>query len=1035
MEMGNNIPVAIFARGDHVRLKSRPDRSGMISGEPSLIAGEFWYPIFFGPGKSSRHPESDLESDQVTDDVREIFISGKYASRDALSKLYTHLKLVTSLRSQIYAISASRTNFYTYQFKPLLKLLNSGNQRLLISDEVGLGKTIETGLILTELKKRKDLKRILVVPPSHLVTKWQIEMRNRFELDFDVLDKKRALNFLKRYEDEGDEATLRGILSLQTLRGKALTEQWETVCPHLDIVIFDEAGRLRNTGTKSNKIASNLIENCDSAILLTATPVQTKTQDLFNLLNLLDPDEFDHFELFQSRLESNEPVLKALRMLRHSGKSLEDCLQVLREVEYTSLSKRFTDNPIYGDIIERLSAIENPTQRELIELQRDINALNVFGHIINRSRKIEVHESKPQRKAHIIPVDPSPDEMNFYNLITEYCRKEYSEHGENVVAFVAITRQRQVSSCMPAMISRYKDDIASFLDSAEISDINPEDYDVNSEDDSVKTSNPPIRNFEHLKSSLEQNDSKLKIFFKLLEKLDKEEPGRKIIVFSFFKLTLYYLQKKLLDKKIQCELISGDVPTHADDPNKDERGKRIERFRSNPDVRILLSTEVGSEGLDFQFAHILINYDLPWNPMVVEQRIGRLDRLGQKSDKVLIYNLSMKGTIEDKILHRLYNRIGIFESSIGDLEAILGEEVSQLTRDLFTRRLSPDEQERRIEQSAEVIKRRQMELEEFEQEASVLIGNDEFFMDEIDKAKQNHKYVDGEELIIYIRDFLKEHYKACRLEEADSERVYQLTVNEELRLFTRQRVASNDLGLRLFLNRSAYGSIKITTNPEIAQEDRKIDFLTFHHPLVRAITSYYNENSNELHPVSHVKLATNICKTGVYVWFLYLFEINGARPLKDIDVAVISTDNNEPLDEDDSSNLLVDMVLHGKAVPPGERGMSDLRSPDLVKLADELFVGRLKNRLNDLKRANDALVSNRLSSLEESFNRNMLKRQTLLEKAKILNRKETYIKGLETGIRNLKSQYELRRSEIEASRNIGYGYDIKGAGIVEVRNG
>jgi SNF2 family DNA or RNA helicase len=121
---------------------------------------------------------------------------------------------------------------------------------------------------------------------------------------------------------------------------------------------------------------------------------------------------------------------------------------------------------------------------------------------------------------------------------------------------------------------------------------------------------------------------------------------------------------------------------------------------------VLLSSEVGSEGLDFQFCHALVNWDLPWNPMVVEQRIGRLDRLGQKSEKILIFSFSCPDTIEDVILQRLYSRIGVFERTIGVLEPILGQEIKELTEQLFANRLTPAEREQIIEARARALAQR-----------------------------------------------------------------------------------------------------------------------------------------------------------------------------------------------------------------------------------------------------------------------------------------------------------------------------------------
>src|SRR5262245_62022780 len=163
---------ACFAPGDQVRLRATPDLVGTIRNTPPprLSSGEWWYSVAFGTGASQMHAESDLEPyDGDASSVVDLLVQGSFGGRDALHKLVTHLKLSLSLRSQIYALFASRTTFYPYQFKPLLKFLESRRQRLLIADEVGLGKTIEAGLILTELRHRKPLKRVLIVPPSQLV--------------------------------------------------------------------------------------------------------------------------------------------------------------------------------------------------------------------------------------------------------------------------------------------------------------------------------------------------------------------------------------------------------------------------------------------------------------------------------------------------------------------------------------------------------------------------------------------------------------------------------------------------------------------------------------------------------------------------------------------------------------------------------------------------------------------------------------------------------------------------------------------------
>lgn len=1027
---------SVFSKGDAVRLKSRPDRSGVITANPSCISSQYWYPIFFGPGRISRHPESDLEPDQLTTDVASIFRAQKFASRDAFTKLFTHLRLATAVRSQIYSMGSTKTDFLTYQFKPLLKFLDSRGHRLLIADEVGLGKTIEAGLILTELKKRGQLKRVLIVPPSHLVLKWRDEMRNRFQEDFNVISRTDIERFLTEFEDYGDETSLKGILSLQTLRSKSLIERWEAVSPNMNLVIFDEAGRLRNSDTLSNRAASNVIENSDAALLLTATPIQTGDRDLFNILQLLDPEEYDSYELFVARLKANEPILISLRTLRTTPVDIKFCLESLRKVEETPLSRRFIENPIYKDIIDRLSTSPDLTRKELIELQQDINSLSLMAHTVSRTRKIEVQEARPVRQAKVILVEPTEKEINFYNLVTLQCYLAYSsaEQG-NIGRLVAVTRQRQVASCMPAMVNHYWTKIEELLSEIETSDFGIEDQEQeNKEENITPSANGQDINIMLWKEALIKQDTKLIKFLDLLKELDLEEPNRKIVVFSYFKKTLAYLQEQLVSAGILCELISGDVPSDLFDPAADIRGQRINRFRSDPKIRVLLTTEVGGEGIDLQFCHILINYDLPWNPMVVEQRIGRLDRIGQLSDKILIFNLSMKGTIEDRILTRLYDRIKVFERSIGDLEAILGEQVQELVRDLFSRRLTPEEQEERIEKAANVILKRQIELEHFEEQTSALIGHDEFFIDQINQAKEYRRFIGGEELILYLGDFLKQHFKNCKLHQID-ENVFMLDVNNDLKEFVRDHYEINDLSLRLFLLRSMNGSVTVTTSSKIASDNNQIEFLTFYHPLIVAITSYYSKHEEQLHPVSHVRLPTKNFKSGVYGWFLYLTDIGGARPAKDLFFVVVALNPLKVLHEDECDKFLVEMVTNAQMVAPGERGGFESSLEKLIEIADQTFIERLEKKLAQLRKANNALVSNQLASLEESYRRNVNRRQNLLEKARINKRQETYIKGLETGIKNLTLNFEKKRGEIEATRTINSGFDLKGAGIAEVIRG
>ena len=397
----------------------------------------------------------------------------------------------------------------------------------------------------------------------------------------------------------------------------------------------------------------------------------------------------------------------------------------------------------------------------------------------------------------------------------------------------------------------------------------------------------------------------------------------------------------------------------------------------------------------------------------------------------MIVNLSMRDTIEDLILGRLYERIEIFERSVGDLEAILGEEIHKLERELFSQKLTKEEEVRKIEQVARVLEVRKQELDQFESAAETLLGHDEFFVEEINQVRSRGRYIAGSELYIYLRDFLQAHYRSCTIKEQSTRSMYMLRVTQELTNFVRRAVPFNDLGLRLFLQRSSSGEVTFTIDSDIAQTNQRMEFLTFHHPLIRAITAYYDEHPTELHPVSYVQVASAMIPRGTYAWFLYVTEITGARPMKDLEVVAVSIDSNNSLSSDQCEDLLSSMIAEASSVPPAQR---TTQVPDaLCSRADEVLTLRLEERFRERQRSNDALVNNRLASIKESFERNQQKRSESIQKAQDLRRKESYIRGLETGLKNLERAYGEKVRDIESTRASGRSFLLRGAGVVEVR--
>jgi hypothetical protein len=255
-----------------------------------------------------------------------------------------------------------------------------------------------------------------------------------------------------------------------------------------------------------------------------------------------------------------------------------------------------------------------------------------------------------------------------------------------------------------------------------------------------------------------------------------------------------------------------------------------------------------------------------------------------------------------------------------------------------------------------------------------------------------------------------------------------------LRFFIKQAIPPDDLGLRLFLQRSARGTLRFTVDTEQAQEDAKLDFLSFHHPIIRAISDYYTKHHDELHPASYLRLQSPDLDRGKYLWLLYLTEITGARPAKDLECVAARIEDGKILDEDES-NAFISLLMSGAdSVPPGERGRVQVLE-ELVHKVDDTAVERLNKRFQDRRRNNEALVSSWLATLDESFTRTLRVRQERLEVARLRNRKPHYIRMLEGAIRNLESDHSAKRARLEAARRLDRSLTLRGAGIVEVSHG
>ena len=1030
--MTSSIPTPRFTQDDQVQLRSDRSKVGRVIRPPNLRGGAYWYRIRLHAGGLMVSHEVDLTSFEAEVSPDELLLRHAFGDKDDFLRLVTFHKLDTPLDNTLYSLQGSRTAFYPHQYKPLLKFLDSPDQRLLIADEVGLGKTIEAGLVLIEQRARRALRRVLVVCPAALCLKWREEMWHRFDEEFKILAAAEFREQLRRLAELGDLPEARDIISLQAVRNEDhLGLLNETPLP-LDLLIVDEAHHLRNRQTLSHRTVRALAQGAHAVLFLTATPIQLGEENLFNLFQLLDDSEFDDLEIFQDRLRANEPVVEAQRLARTIPPPIDEIRNRIESLGMGGRASFFGGNPIYERIRRALRAPPDSAGDQghawAADLQHDLEELSLLSHIFSRTKKRDVFPDATIRAAHVIPVALTLPEREFYDAVTEFVRDNAPSDKGAIRYFAVMGAQRQAASCMPAVRNRFLRRATWSLEDeldAEAHDLEEIAHSI-----SVEISQRVV----DAARSLGGTDTKYEQLRRLLTRLDDQEPGRKVILFAYYKPTLQYLKDRLDRDGITCELIHGGIKSDPRHPERDERGKRMRRFREDPGVRLLLSSEVGSEGLDFQFCHIIINYDLPWNPMKVEQRIGRVDRLGQESDRILIYNFTLTDTIEDRVLARLYRRIGVFERTLGDLEAIIGEEIGRLTRDLLSRHLTPEQENERIEKTARAIENRRRELERLEIEAERLVSGDGYFEDQLDRIIRGGELLGAADREAFVRGFLERAHPRVHLKPARRKGVRTLHVTRQFDMAVRHLPPS--AARQRFLHKALSRRVPVTFDSEIAFDHTDTEFLAAHHPVVQLAVEYYRNNRDQLHPVSRFEIAqSRHARAGAYLFLLFDVRIEAGAKRKRMDAIFIRLRNGVEelvvLDEGACSLLLGELIRDGRIATQRDDG-------DLLNLEHALDHGydAFEVRVSDIRqRAEDrnrAVVQTRLASLEKRHRAHLKRVQERLANAEHLRQAPSIIRLYRGQIRNMLQDYEARRNELEGDMNISMEPQLVGAGVVRI---
>lgn len=720
-----------FDIGQNVKLVT----SGKIGTINKVIEGhsEYAYKLMID-GTTRVYAEKYLEPYVDTEnEIIESIEANLFGDADDLALFETWFRLKKPIEGNLYSYLSSRTLFNPYQFKPLLKFISpSSEERLFIADEVGVGKTIETGILLMELLARGRIDRnqpVLIVCPNVLGPKWVKEMEDRFNLKFHLHDSRSLENMFKIFNESKHMQNPWGIVSIQLLRTEKFMRYLEKMAaerlePIWSLVIVDEAHHMRNSGTESNQVGHLISMLTQMLVMLSATPLNLRDEDLFNQMTILNPALFPDKQTFEALIAPVKSLNKIRRLI--SMRNPETMAEVLDEIQAMAsegIGKIIRNHEGVLELEHRITHHEPLSSEEVAYFDRVLTSLSPLDSSFTRTLKRESMSHRVTREVIKVPVELTDREYAFYLKTIAAVQEAYLQRGGNPVALGFITNMpmRMLTSSIPAM----KDYLKWAVACDQIVEDNP--FDEEDEDEVVSQNlSPDLKKiFIELISESEklaEEDTKMDKFEELVTRMMDELENKQIIVFSFFRRTLKYLKERLQKMGYRAEIISGEVPLTTTN-GVTGRYEIMERFK-NKELDVLLSSEVGGEGLDFQFCQAMINYDMPYNPMKVEQRIGRLDRFGQLADKVIIANMYLKDTVDEKIYHLLYDRIQLIEDSVGFMEPIIGQQLADLQKGIFENSLTEEQIEKRTREIENALAQSKIEHMKFENGRSELLGED-----------------------------------------------------------------------------------------------------------------------------------------------------------------------------------------------------------------------------------------------------------------------------------------------------------------------
>ncbi len=1023
MNMDANTPPALeFSPGQIVCLQSNPSiRGAVVAVLPGTPENRF---NVFLNGNVQTFYASQL---QVETRPVEAF---QGLSGDAFHAYLTALHIRYPVLSSLYSLNTASIDFIPYQYRPVMKFIKAELPRILIADSVGVGKTIEAGLILRELQARREIKSALIICPRPLVAekKWEQEMK-RFDESFTPLDGKTLRYCISETHLDGEwpvqhqKVIIPYSLLDKTLlfgpEGRRRQKSRKGLLdldppPRFDLVIVDEAHHIRNQNTANHEAVRFFCVHAEAAVFLTATPIQLGSHDLFVLLNVLRPDLVLDEESFNDMAEPNPFINRAVDVARAQTRGwTQQAARELDKAVATAWGQSFLkDNPEFQRI-QRHIASGRVTPEERVQLITEMEAQHTFSGIINRTRRRDIGEFT-LRQPRTVEVELSADQEELHNALLEMQEEIFRTlHGDRNVNFMMTTLRRQLASCLYGLEPLLEDILHRHLD--EFAWAEADAVDAMPNEEAIPRIRAQVEEVLNQAQSVDSDDLKLASLRKIVRERQRLR-NNKIMLFSSFRHTLAYLYKYLKSDGVRVGMIHGGVP----DEERLALRNRFEKPKTADDcIDVMLFSEVGCEGLDYQFCDCIVNYDLPWNPMKIEQRIGRIDRKGQTSERVTIINLITPGTVDADIYERCFLRIGVFESALGGTEEILGEITTEIQNIAENHALSREERKEKLQQLADNQIRLMQEHESLEAQQLELFSihlPDKQMEKDVENA--TNFWLSAYSIQRLVTHYLQQHFGQDREFILGERTLKTLRLSEEARntLLQDFRELSRERSpvYREWEDwlKSAVPHLSITFDSECKRQHPEATFIVPTHPLVKQAAARLKIEPNVF---AKLKTRTRDVPAGRYDFAIYQWQFHGIKGnlvLKPVSSSAALTPHLNKLLE-----KAADSHIRESDSPP-EREALETAHQQLWAEAREEHQRRTRDLANHRKKNLSTSHQKRIALLESQRDR--------VQEANIRRMRESEIA-------NAQADYNRRIQELdEAIRTAEITTEAVAYGILEV---